>query len=78
MVVFCVRANPEPEDVISLPGPHRSLMQTHASREDRARRMNLTETEARMMRILLEQRIGLPGLLANLLGQGPVGREELG
>jgi hypothetical protein len=40
--------------------------------------MNLTETEARMMRILLEQRIGLPGLLANLLGQGPVGREELG
>jgi hypothetical protein len=39
--------------------------------------MDLAETQARMMRILLEQRVGLPGLLTNLLGQGPVQLQEL-
>src|SRR5207249_2083718 len=53
------------------------IVQPYTSRKDLAGRMHLPETEARMMRILLEQRVGLPGLLADLLGQGPVQHEEL-
>src|SRR5271157_4539152 len=77
MVVFCMRADPEPEDIIAFPNPDRPIVQPDASREDRAGGMDLPETQARMMRILLEQRVGLPGLLANMLGQGPVQHPEL-
>ena len=77
MVVFCMRADPEPEDIIAFQNPDRPIVQPDASREDRAGGMDLPETQARMMRILLEQRVGLPGLLANMLGQGPVQHPEL-
>jgi len=35
VVVFCMRADPEPEDIIAFPDPDRPIMQPDASREDR-------------------------------------------
>jgi hypothetical protein len=78
MVVFAMRADPEPEDVVALANPDRSIVQPDPSRENRSGQVDLPETQAPMLPILLEQGVRLPGLLANLFGQGPVQHQELG
>ena len=67
VVIFCMRPDPEPENVRPLPDPDGAMMHPHAGRENRPGWMDLPEAESWMMRIVLEQRISMPGLLADLL-----------
>jgi hypothetical protein len=67
-IIFRVRPDPEPEDVVALSNADRPIMESAASREDRADGMDLPEAEARVVRILLEQRVSLASLMTDLLG----------
>ena len=67
MIVFRVRADPKPKDVVVLSDADRSVTASDTGRIDRTDRMDLPESKARMVGILLEERIRLPGMLSNFL-----------
>ena len=76
-VVVGVRPNPEPEDVGPATNSHRAIVHAYAGRKDGTCRMDTPKTQARMMRVLPEQGVGSPCLLANVSRQLAVECQEL-
>ena len=58
MIIVGVRADPEPDHVISFTHRERPIGQTHPRRKDRTRGVHLLESKARVKRILPKQPIG--------------------
>src|SRR5436190_22587624 len=80
MIIFGVRADPEPDHLISFPDGERPIGETHARRKDGPRCVNLLESKTRVKRILPKHLIGETRLGLNLRWQGskslakPLGR----
>src|SRR5882672_1768967 len=69
VVVVGVRADPEPDDVLSLANAEGSVLNPDPHGEYGASGMNLLEAEARMRGRRTEEAVGLPSMQLNLNGK---------
>ncbi len=58
MIIVGVRADPEPDHLVSFPHRERPIGQTYARRKDRTRGVDPLESKTRVKRILSKQLIG--------------------
>ena len=73
-IIFGVRANPEPTQLVNVPHRQSTVMQSHAHRPELTHRF---EVERRMIRVAPQKCITTVGLLLNLLRQPRIARPEL-
>lgn len=67
MIVFGVRADPEPNDDIALDDAERAVPEPDPGSVDRPSRVNVLEAEASVLRVLLEPAIGFTSAPANMV-----------
>jgi hypothetical protein len=74
----CVRTNPKPDDLIGIAYPHSTIPSANPHRVKRLGEMHMLPTEARVIRVLPKELIGLSRLLLHLRRQlGECGPKRL-
>lgn len=75
-LISVMRANPEPENRISLQRANRAIPQADADGVDRLRRVHLLEAKSRVVRIVTKEAVSETGLPPHVLGQTRVDLPE--
>jgi hypothetical protein len=68
MIVFCVRADPEPDDDIAFDDAECAMPESHPCSVDRPDRVHAFEAETSVLRVLLETPVGFTGPALNMVG----------
>src|SRR5687767_8316209 len=75
-IVFRVRSNPEPDNLVSVPHTERSISESYAGREDGLRGMDLLEVQTRMVRVSYESMVRFTRLALNVFWERLKGLPE--
>jgi hypothetical protein len=75
-IILSMRADPEPDDLVTLQEPEGAVSQGHADRVNRFANVDLLKLQARMLGVLAKEPIRFPSRFLNLSWQVAIRRPE--